>query len=265
MARSVDDLVLAGACAANGWRGACLKSHAEPTGGRAAMAGVATGAGMIGGVVLNRAVGGLNADAIDAFARATPATARIVWMPTRDAAHDIATKGAERAPVPVFEGGEAVPGLADVLAVVAAHDLVLASGHLHPGETVRLFEAAWRAGVRRLLVTHATAPITAMADEDIRRCLDLGAHVELCARNLLGLDGDRQKVDPAKADRMAEVFRLRPDRIVLSSDLGDTRYPLPWEGLALAVAALEDRGIARADLHRALTDTPARLVHHSTA
>ncbi|NPD18805.1 DUF6282 family protein [Alterinioella nitratireducens] len=261
--RSVNDLSLARACVDLGWQGAALKSHSEPTGGRAAMAGAATGAGMIGGLVLNRAIGGLNPRAIAAFASATPDTARIVWMPTRDAAHDIARKGTGRAAVPVLDGSAPAEGLTEVLEAIARHDLVLASGHLHPAETVAVFRLAKAAGVRRLLVTHATAPITDMGDDLLQECLELGAHVEICARNVFG--DDRARIDPAKLGRAAEVFRLCGGRALLSSDLGDTRYPLPWEGLAQLAGALAGQGIPAADLRHALTEIPAHLVHQSTA
>ena len=42
----------------------------------------------------------------------------------------------------------------DVLDVVAAHDLLLASGHLSAAETVVLFTEARRRGVQRLMVNH---------------------------------------------------------------------------------------------------------------
>ena len=119
-----------------------LKSHEGSTVERAA----ALGAGVYGGIVLNSPVGGANPDAVEVAARLG---GRVVWMPTVSAPNH--KRGASSPELSVHRGfelravevvdddGGLLPAWHDVLDVIAAHDLLLASGHLSADETVRLF------------------------------------------------------------------------------------------------------------------------------
>ncbi len=49
-----------------GFSGCVLKGHCEPTAGRAAAAGAGSGIVVLGGIVLNHAVGGINPAAVTA-------------------------------------------------------------------------------------------------------------------------------------------------------------------------------------------------------
>ena len=115
---------------------------------------------MYGGIVLNSATGGANPDAIEIAWRLG---GRIVWMPTVSArthkagaasAELSVHRGFELGPVNVVDDGVLRPEWHGVLDVIAAHDLVLASGHLSAAETVVLFRQARRHGVNRLMVNH---------------------------------------------------------------------------------------------------------------
>jgi len=133
-----------------------LKSHEGSTVERATIAG----RGVYGGIVLNSATGGANPDAIEIASRLG---GRIVWMPTVSArTHKAGAaspelsvhRGFELGPVDVVDDGVLRPEWHGVLDVIAAHDLVLASGHLSAAETVVLFRQARRHGVNRLMVNH---------------------------------------------------------------------------------------------------------------
>ena len=146
-----------------------LKSHEGSTVERAAAVG---GDGVYGGVVLNSPMGGANPDAVEVAARLG---GRVVWMPTvSSATHKAGAaspelnvhQGFELRLVEVFDGATAAAAAGyDVLDVVAAHDLVLASGHLSADETVRLFRAATARGVHRLLVNHPMMPFLGWHDD----------------------------------------------------------------------------------------------------
>src|SRR5262245_65565479 len=70
--------------AARGFAGLVMKNHFEGTASRARLAAqVAGGLKVYGGLVLNRYVGGVNPHAVDAALRLG---ARVIWMPTLDAA-----------------------------------------------------------------------------------------------------------------------------------------------------------------------------------
>src|SRR6516164_10624037 len=148
--RHGDDRATVEAERAVGFSTVVLKAHEGSTVERAA----AAGDGVYGGVVLNSAIGGANPDAVEVAARLG---GRVVWMPTVSArAHKAGAsspelsvhRGFELGPVDVIDDGVLRAEWHDVLDIVAAHDLVLASGHLSADETVVLFRQARHHGVR---------------------------------------------------------------------------------------------------------------------
>src|ERR671928_1087695 len=86
--RRIDDVALARRFAELGLAGFQLKSHYTSTAERAkVVAGVVPEVSVLGAIVLNRAVGGLNPLAVEIAAREG---ARTVWLPTVDAANETA-------------------------------------------------------------------------------------------------------------------------------------------------------------------------------
>jgi hypothetical protein len=88
-------------------------------------------------------------------------------------------RGFELSPVDVVDDGTLRPEWYDVLDVIAAHDLLLASGHLSADETVVLFTEARRRGVQRLLVNHPKMAFLHWNADAARALRSLGAHLEL--------------------------------------------------------------------------------------
>src|SRR5438132_12089268 len=87
MPRSASDLELAHRCRQWGLAGFVIKSHYVPTAERAALVrSLVPDVDVLGALVLNCAVGGMNTMAVEIAARAG---ARIVWMPTVDAVNEM--------------------------------------------------------------------------------------------------------------------------------------------------------------------------------
>src|SRR3954452_18128520 len=137
--RRVTDLELAERCLEVGLAGFGVMSHYTATAERAAVVNAAAGATVaVGSIVLNHAVGGLNATAVEVAARQG---ARFVWLPTVSAPGEFAKveanangnvpvwvqfelslreAGATPRPVPVLDAdGAPLPELLEVLQVVA--------------------------------------------------------------------------------------------------------------------------------------------------
>jgi hypothetical protein len=180
--RHGDDRATAAAEHALGFSTVVLKAHEGSTVERAA----AAGDGVYGGIVLNSPVGGANPDAVEVAARLG---GRVVWMPTVSARNHKAGaaspelsvhRGFELGPVDVVGAdGALLPQWHDVLDVVSAHDLLLASGHLSADETVVLFRAARQHGVQRLMVNHPKMAFLHWNDEASSALQALDAHLEL--------------------------------------------------------------------------------------
>ena len=188
-ARRLDALALAQQAREAGMAGLVLKSHEYPTQPLAWAVGAAVPEVQIwGGVALDHGVGGLNPEAV----RVSLAMgARVVWMPTFDAAHwrrfrNIHDARGEGLSV-LDPEGRLVPACQAVLDLIAEHDAVLASGHLSTVETVTLFREARARGIR-CLVTHASFWVPVDAQRDLAA---LGVQIEQCMIATLGEGGDQ--------------------------------------------------------------------------
>ena len=80
--RSVDDIEASRLAAAAGMRAILLKNHFTMTADRAALAmGQVDGLEIFGGLVLNRAVGGINPEAVRQMAAFSGGRGKVVWLP----------------------------------------------------------------------------------------------------------------------------------------------------------------------------------------
>jgi hypothetical protein len=129
--------------------------------------------------------------------------------------------------------GAVLPEVRQVLRVVAAHQLVLATGHLSRDEIFAVAEAAWDEGVRHVVITHPDYPTQDLSVADQAALAERGALLERC-------------VAPAWSgkvawERMFAAIRATDvQHSVLSTDLGQPANPAVEDGLAL----LADRLLA---------------------
>ena len=253
--RRITDLELAHRFAELGLAGFVLKSHYAPTAERAAVVRAAVpGVQALGAITLNRGVGGLNPTAVEIAARAG---ARIVWLPTVDAANELEEVAAlprekqplwrrlqeELAEAGIDEGPvELDPrALDDVLRVVARHRLALATGHLSAGEIETVADAAFAAGVETLVVTHPDYPTQAVPLDAQRALADRGALLERCFAPIhSGKVSWEQTFESIRA--------TGAESNVLSTDLGQPKNPPVEDGLALMADRLLDAGFSEEDV-----------------
>jgi hypothetical protein len=137
---------------------------------------------VFGGVVLSYPVGGLNEYAVLETARQG---GRIVWMPTIDARHFVENSAgapmlAKAIPPDVSgltatENGRLLPAAGRVLDAIAEDGLTLATGHLHPGESLLVATEA----ARRVIVTHPHLPFVGMSPAVAAQLADTGAFIEV--------------------------------------------------------------------------------------
>lgn len=231
-----------------------LKSHEGSAVERAA----AAGGGVYGGVVLNSPVGGANPDAVEVAARMG---GRVVWMPTvSSATHKAGAtnpelnvhRGFELRLVEVFDYDGKLRGeWFDVLDAVAAHDLVLASGHLSADETARLFRLARSRGINRLLVNHPKMAFLGWSDEAAGELRRLGAHLELgILPDLLG---------PPDQTSLDLVDEYPHELLVFGADLGHAHHPAPAQVVPHWLRGLERR-VGAEIAHAILTSNGRKLL-----
>jgi hypothetical protein len=228
-----------------------IKSHTSPTSPRAAIANQQQDAvWVVGGVVLNHAVGGINPEAV----RVSLAHGgKIVWMPTLCADNHIrymrsgvsdqhlaaltSCIACNHAPIQIRgAGGSLLPEVVSVLDLIAESDAVLATGHLAAEESALLIRTARSRKVTRILVTHPEAPQIRMPRELQIELADAGATFERCYYSIL--DGH---ITP---ETMLENARATgPGGTVLATDLGQSHNPLPVDGLTAFREALHAVGM----------------------
>jgi hypothetical protein len=245
--RRIDDVTLARRCVELGLAGFGLKSHYTSTAERARVVqGVVPGVRVHGAITLNRAVGGMNALAVEIAAREG---ARIVWMPTFDSPaetagrsepkpgdnvpqwaklqHELRGLGLGVEPVHVTDdAGRLLPETRDVLRVVARHGLVLATAHLARDDAFAVVEAAFEEGVQHVVVTHPEFTSQRFSIEDQVALADRGCVIERCLSTpFSGKTTFEHVFDGVRAVGLERNF--------FSSDFGNPDYPPVEDGLAM--------------------------------
>jgi len=219
--------------------------------------------GLYGSVVLNKSVGGVNPEAV--FAALNFGAVR-VEMPTVDAEQHIQKLGRtypwSKIQLPATEGitildggGRLIPEVTQVAELVAAHDAILATGHLTIPEIYALIKEASRVGVKKILVTHAELDVVSVPKEDQRRMAEMGATIEHSFTPCTHL---RQRLDPRRIVEAIEY--VGAERCVMSSDMGQPVNPLPREGFRMFVKTMLHLGIPQGDVDTMIRDNPARLL-----
>lgn len=254
-----DDIKVATAYEQADFSGFVLKAHYESTVGRAHHVAELTGCTVYGGIALNQHTGGVNPSAV---AATLSAGGRVVWMPTADA-HTQRAAGLPRLcdheprlDAHAYAIPPVDPRMAEtadlVLALIADHDAVLATGHLSGPECRWLSERAVSFGITRLIFTHPSYTVPGLDPAAVDALVETGGHAEITAYQLLHQPG----CTPARLARVAEAAG---DRLILSSDAGQPDSPSPPEALSLLVDALAAEGLDRGWLEAAASTTPMSL------
>ena len=265
--RIADDVQMVTDAAAHGFAGVVMKNHFEPTAARAQLAARAAGRMKVyGGLVLNRSVGGVNPAAVDVALRMG---ARIVWMPTLDAAchraafgfggsFDAQSSGLETTSegLSILRDGVLIDEARQVMALVKARGAALATGHVSFEEIRALVDEAQAQGFRKLIVTHPfdKAPGLTLAEVEVLARPDVRVEFVFCSIT--------PKWSFTTAAAIAHCMKtIGPARFVISSDGGQAHNPMPAEGYRQFVQALHAEGVAAQDFRVMCRDNGDFLLH----
>jgi hypothetical protein len=271
--RRVTDLELARRCLDLGLAGFGVMSHYTATAERAAVVNAAVGERVaVGSIVLNHAVGGLNATAVEVAARQG---ARFVWLPTVSALGEFAEveradangnvpvwvrferelrdAGAPPRPVPVLDGdGAPLPDLLEVLGVVARHGLVLATGHLSPEEIFGVVDAAIATGIEHVVVTNPEFPSHRLSPSDQQRLAERGALFQRALTTPYTGKCTWEEI-------FAATRAVGAAHTVWGSDLGQVFNPPVEDGLALLADRFLEAGFSEQEIRIMAVENTRRL------
>ncbi|VVE25455.1 DUF6282 family protein [Pandoraea terrigena] len=227
------------------------------------------GVKLLSGVPLNNQTGGLNIYAVE---HGIALGARLIWMPTFTSANHIRhhraagedfqfpkarKKMLEPKPLTILDnGGKLLPEVLPILDMIAEHDVVLSSGHLHISEIWPLFEEAKRRGVTRMICNHPTYVIDATTD-DIRQLASMGVYLEhsMC---MFAENSKFRFYDPPILDGLIKAGTV--DKTILGSDLGQVGNPRVVDGFRNVVSLCLDLGYSEDDVRKMVSTNAAELI-----
>jgi hypothetical protein len=262
-------------CAEAGMAGIVIKSHFESTVSKVHHARLAVRDAfpdfrVFSSIALNRGVGGVNPGAVEL---ALQQGAKVVWLPTLDAANHARVFGAagsygskgmtltsKRRSEPVLysvtdANGRLTSEAREVIELVIAYDAILATGHVSKDEILAATEFAFGAGARRVVITH---PELATPKLDVPTMVELakaGATMEFCAVNLLPV------FHCLSIQGLIEAIEaVTPARAILSSDGGQPFNPRPPEAIRIVVQSLHEKGVPLETIRRICIENQKTLL-----
>lgn len=135
---------------------------------------------VFGSLCMNRVHGDkVNVFAAEKAVTTTGNLCRCIWMPTQDAVYQNIRYHGKKEGVPVVDdNGRVLSEVVRVMEICAEANIIFATGHSSPEESITLARKAREVGVRKCVVTHANSGIWKMTHDQIKRCIDLGAWME---------------------------------------------------------------------------------------
>jgi hypothetical protein len=266
--RKLDDFELVRRARERGMAGLVLKNHFFTTTLRARLvSSQVPGIAVVGSIVLNQSMGGINPWAVEAAGRGG---ARVVWMPTAHAENQLAREsGPDVAPHPaamhlpgrsaavrVFEDdGTLTDDTETVLEIIRDREMVLATGHLTPDEVDRLMARAVEIGVRKLVSTHPDLPAISMPVDLQKRLAERGVYFE---RTFNVTQPRYNTLDVAGL--AARIREVGPDSTIMATDFGQPDSPYPADGLESYIQGMLDNGFSEAEVRQMVSQNARGLL-----
>lgn len=263
--RKMNDIEVAEKAKAAGMRAILLKSHVENMGSRAQIATAITGFPVYGGLALNYPAGGLNVEAVKSAIRTG---IKEVWLPTIHAAHYL--RDVDQ--VPMFakllkkgmkgiyilnDDGSLKDEVKEIIECIAEADIAFATGHISIPEAIAAVDAAKKAGVKKIIVTHPTSPMEAYTNEEMQHMVTLGAAMLEHVVN----DITHQMKNPIRPSTIADAIKVvGVANTIMSTDSGQVINPPPVESMENFIYEMLALGIPEEDIRTMTRNNPAAML-----
>ena len=269
--RSFDSFEMLEQAEAAGYKGFVIKDHNVPSIMTSIILDkhVSKGCRVLGGVVLNTSVGGINTKMVEVCYNMG---ARIVWLPTMSAKWDMDTRvgkfvGAGNTNIPekpvcyLKEDGTLTDDIMELLRWLADHkDMVLATGHCSIKETTAMVKVAKSMGIEKILINHPYNTVKATYEE-AKVLADMGCYIEITAVCFKGVGGS-EKFD---VELLRPYFDNIPhEQLVIDGDIGAMTKAGPLYAVDAMYKFLcllnEKLGITEEDIDLMAKEVPSRLL-----
>ncbi|MGB6104315.1 MAG: DUF6282 family protein [Pusillimonas sp.] len=256
-----------------GMTGVVLKSHMFPTVGRAYhLKNLVPGIEIVPSITLNYSVGGLNPLAIESAARQG---AKVLFMPTWSAAHDIERGGMSRHLTHFLDrAGELKPSkgirltgsngkltqqTCECLDVARQFGMTVCTGHVSPQESIALADGAKNYGIDEVIFSHPDSGSVGANRQEIRDMCQLGAVCEFCALGCL------PPIQRIKVKDFVEIFDdLDPNKVILTTDYFFEWAPPASETMRMLIGSFLALGLSEENVRKMVRDNPGRLLGMSS-
>ena len=258
-ARSIDVLELARIAKAAGMRAIVLKNHYAPTVQAAYLVSeIVPGIQVFGAIALDRAVGGVNPEAVRQAAAFKGKKLRVVWMPTFDSENEVTFNKQNRPFVSIQRDGKLLPETMEVLKIIARENIVLATGHSSAAEDLLLVREAKKLGINAHH-RHASDGEGSPYDDSRNAGGREDGRLHRTVRGRTAADGGCDGKIPVEVYVNA-IRAVGADHVILSSDLGQAINPVHTEGWKLFLDILRKAGISDKELDTMDKTNPAALL-----
>lgn len=207
----------------------------------------------------------VNAYAAQMAVETTGGFCRCIYMPTQAAAYQKAYEKSPQKGIPVLsDTNKVLPEVVEVMEICAQADIIFATGHCSPQESIILAKKAREVGVKKFVVTHANSHIWKMTHDQIKKIVELGGWIEYSfITNLWGPGTGVPMNERMSAEEFVSYARIAPERSFISTDLGQVNMPNPVDGMAMCIRELQKADVPQKDIDIMTKINPAKLMNLS--
>ena len=248
--------------------GLLIKDHTTSTTGRVFVLNQVFGGScrFFSSLVLNSPVGFVNASAVESALRSGT---DLIYFPTYTAKNHIHEWGLGKPPTafPVLDkdkegyylfdkSGHLKNEVTGILEMMARYDVALGTGHISPVESLSLIKEARKAGVDRMVVTHASESVVHMDPDKQKEAVQMGAVIEHCFFAVTESCPRKIQLE----DIRDQIRYVGISSCILSSDFGQVQNPHPVEGFAYYLDKMRNLGFSDDELRIMIHDNPKVLM-----
>lgn len=209
---------------------------------------------VVGGVVLNYSVGGINPAAVEVCA---DLGGRLVWLPSINASHYYTVMDKTGGIEVLNEKREVVQELIGVMEIVRDRNLILVLSHQSVYERFVIIKKAKEMGVKKILLSHPLGSVNRAEPEQIKEMVELGAFAEVTYNT--SFPNLYQKGDIQGTLKLFDLVGF--DKIVGGTECSQLGTSSPAAGMELFLRTLLLLGISKKNIRKMLDGTPGRLLY----